>query len=697
MLLPPRPSSICSACWKGPFAAQLGFLGEPVKDHPDEHTDTIWSWTGGYTYTVSPLALLFRATVGGCKWCKNILSRTGANVYNSGMWWPVTRLRRPLNIRVGLAANAKDPAILCIIVFNGISLYDRPVRLYDSFSTYTTIDDPAARYISGRARLTDVGSDRTFDLTKACIQQCVQEHERCRTTSSSHPDDSGRHTPTRLIDCTDLERPRIILTKGSPHTYVALSYVWGGEQPHRTTEANLSSYMAGINPSNLPQTIRDAIYVTHKLGVGYLWIDSLCIIQDSPQDKHRELASMCDVYRRAYLTIDAASAERASDGFLQDRPPLEPPMLTLPFICPGGPANAVAEVGKLHIPGSKYNMLPTMDRLNLTTRQRAWCLQEKLLSTRCLVFTKDTVRLGCQTITQNIGGAYHDDADEVPRLPDSVFDPAGQRIERYSDEWMEIRRRWHAVVRDYASRELSYPSDKLVACAALAEMFATALGSTYVAGSWNDDFLLLDLLWHCKLALPSPAGYRAPSWSWASASHLLVEYRDPARPEAAFRKGKMAEVVSCTVTVQNESFPLGPVTSGLLILRAHLFKCKLREERFVNQVYVEYGSDEVRLDSHLDRELEDNYPGGVWAVPLRRDVQDEESEDASRPTLCAGLLLAKYEPDSNNGSCEPEKEHLRIFRRVGYFEVEHWRDHDMQRLGWNGEWSLETATQFGIV
>ncbi|KAI0333454.1 HET-domain-containing protein [Cubamyces sp. BRFM 1775] len=696
MPLPPRPSSICSACWKGPFAAQLGLLGQPVEEHPDEHTAVSWSWTGGYTYTVSLPALLFRATL-GCKWCKFLAERLGARSLKH-MWRPTTRWRRPLNVRIGGVPRAEDgdPASLRIIVDNGVNLYESPMRLYDRFSTYTTLDDPAARFIPGRARLTDVGSDRTLALAKACVEQCVREHERCRAISSSEPNSLERHVPTRLIDCTDPHRLHIILTKGVPHAYAALSYVWGGDQPHRTTKANLSSYMTGIDPTNLPQTIRDAIYVTHKLGIGFLWIDSLCIIQDSPEDKLRELPSMRDVYRRAYLTIDAASAEKASDGFLQDRPPSEPPMLTLPFICPGGPTNTVAEVGKLYIPGSIYNALPTMDRLRLTTRQRAWCLQEKLLSTRCLVFTGDTVRLGCQTVTQNIGGAYHDDKEEVPRLPDTVFNPGQRPVERYSDDWLEIRHRWHAVVRDYASRELSYPSDKLVACAGLTEMFAVALGSTYVAGLWNDDFFLLDLLWHCKLALPSPAGYRAPSWSWASAMHLLVEYRDPARPEPAFVRGKMAEVVSCTVTVQDESFPLGPVTGGLLILRAHLFNCKVQEERSGNEVYVVSGSTEVRLSSHLDRELEETYPEGVWAVPLRRDIEEGDSEDISRSTLCAGLLLTEHaEPDSNNGGLGSGD--LRIFRRVGYFEIEHWRNHDMQGLGWDGEWSLETAAQFGIV
>ncbi|KAI0653356.1 heterokaryon incompatibility protein-domain-containing protein [Cubamyces menziesii] len=125
--------------------------------------------------------------------------------------------------------------------------------------------------------------------------------------------------PTRLIDCSDLECLRII--EASPDmrgTYIALSYVWGEDQPHRTTEMNLSSYKVKIDPAILPRTILDAIHVTRALGIYLLWIDSLCIVQDSEKDLHHELARMRDVYRHAYLTIDAASAAKVSEGFLQD-------------------------------------------------------------------------------------------------------------------------------------------------------------------------------------------------------------------------------------------------------------------------------------------------------------------------------------------------------------------------------------------
>ncbi|EIW52272.1 uncharacterized protein TRAVEDRAFT_84086, partial [Trametes versicolor FP-101664 SS1] len=143
-------------------------------------------------------------------------------------------------------------------------------------------------------------------LAKDCVDECARGHARCRALLASHESDAL--LPTRLIDCSDPSRPRLAPTDGLRGKYCALSYVWGEPQPHSTLTSNVHVYTAGINPANLPQTIRDAIYVTHELGMQYLWADTLCIIQDSGQDKRRELARMHRIYRDAHLTIIASDA-----------------------------------------------------------------------------------------------------------------------------------------------------------------------------------------------------------------------------------------------------------------------------------------------------------------------------------------------------------------------------------------------------
>lgn len=127
-----------------------------------------------------------------------------------------------------------------------------------------------------RSPILDVGSPRALSLARACVDECVRGHEHCiKFSTSSDPD-----LPTRVIDCANPARPRLLPTGGRRGRYLTLSYVWGGDQLHKTIMANISAYECGIDLSLLPATIRDAIHVTQALGFEYLWVDSLCIIQD---------------------------------------------------------------------------------------------------------------------------------------------------------------------------------------------------------------------------------------------------------------------------------------------------------------------------------------------------------------------------------------------------------------------------------
>ncbi|KAJ8474943.1 hypothetical protein ONZ51_g6891 [Trametes cubensis] len=297
----------------------------------------------------------------------------------------------------------------------------------------------------------------------------------------------------------------------------------------------------------------------------------------------RELASMRDVYRHAYLTIDAASAASVADGFLQDRQPLDQEAM-LPWIRPDGQIGMVYLVVR-----DPYNDSPNPDVLTCGwdqtsyTNTRAWCLQEALLSTRSLVFTPETVQLRCHSGTRNIGGAKHRADGDLCRLPDAIFHPE-QLVAHGSEEWRSTRKSWCGAVEDYSRRSLSDPSDKLVACAGLAEMFARVLRSEYLAGLWRDS-LLRDLLWERCLYSdrqtlgpePSghPRGYRAPSWSWAS-TDVAVNFMTSSNGEP------LVEVVECTVTLKDKTLlPFGPVIDGSLVLRTRwrLHPCKKHTER----------------------------------------------------------------------------------------------------------------------
>ncbi|KAI0333466.1 HET-domain-containing protein [Cubamyces sp. BRFM 1775] len=569
----PRPETICAVAWDGVFAAQFGIWADQIERHWDADKKER-HWTGGCEYTVSSSVWLTCAA-SGCSWCR-FLERHFLETLRESEW-PVDTV----HIRVGSEDGScrvdseveKKPGTVDTIT---IVVNNNPRK----FDVYTDSDDPASVQINGRTRIPDVGTPRTLALAKASIEECVRDHVRCQAITpyiiGSAP------LPTRLIDCSDPHRVRVVKTDSSMRgTYAALSYVWGTDhdQSHRCTRRNLSAYLVGIDPTDLPQTIRDAIYLTHALGIPFLWTDGLCIIQDAPEDMNRELASMRDVYRHAYLTIDAASAASVTDGFLGELRPLDPEA-TLPWMCAEG------RIGMVYLMvRDPYSDSPKPDVLTVGwdktnhTDTRAWCLQEKLLSTRSLVFTSETVQLRCHSMTQNVGGAKHRAEADLCRLPDAVFHPE-QHVAHNPDEWRTIRRRWCEAIQDYTCRSLSEPSDKLVACAGLAELFARVLRSDYLAGLWRDS-LLRDILWRRSYTsydhhtirfgpMERPSEYRAPSWSWAAvdAAVIMMTSRDG---------WALAEVAECTVVLKDKTLlPFGPVIGGTLILRTQwrLHPCK---------------------------------------------------------------------------------------------------------------------------
>ncbi|KAI0333465.1 hypothetical protein GY45DRAFT_1319776 [Cubamyces sp. BRFM 1775] len=464
--------------------------------------------------------------------------------------------------------------------------------------------------------------------------------------------------------------------------------------------------MAGIDPSRLPQTIRDAIRVTQALGILLLWTDSLCIIQDSPEDKHRELAYMLDVYRCAYLTIHAASAACASEGFLHNQRPLDT-QAVLPFICP--PGCAAPSAGSSEVLGNVY-LLPCPSALRQTsdvetdsealayasqTGHRAWCLQETLVSTRLLVFSSETLQLRCQSMTQNVGGAHHRTSDwDLTRLPFTIFSTV-RAAPRGSDEWRATRQTWDNVVRDYSRRLLSHPSDKLAACAGLAEMFSHALGATYVAGLWRDT-LLVDLFWQsCDDGagrLPPTSyrhhgEYRAPSWSWASFEGEVLP-RVPSLSDFTLHNGSpelhaMAELVNCSVTPLDEKVPFGAVTRGSLTLRTWLLKVRSIWGSHVHRSsLVQYlvpaqtaqdaadsdhnrrqsdgsAASAFRLWSRLDSD-EDDLVQDLWIIPVWRLCEGDGG--------ILGLVLGEAESDAVRQTA-PGAVAERVYRRVGHWAV----------------------------
>ena len=139
------------------------------------------------------------------------------------------------------------------------------------------------------------------------VSKCSHDHPNC-------PGNSPTKLPTRVIEIIDEDHLRLA-SEQPDGLYAALSYCWGGHQPFQTTRETSTSNFQGFTLVGLPKTLQDAILLTRKLGLQFLWVDSLCIVQDDSDDKAKELSKMAEYYTKAHITICAAD-EKCTTGFL---------------------------------------------------------------------------------------------------------------------------------------------------------------------------------------------------------------------------------------------------------------------------------------------------------------------------------------------------------------------------------------------
>ncbi|KDR79282.1 hypothetical protein GALMADRAFT_208711 [Galerina marginata CBS 339.88] len=524
--IPPHIQSLlCSACWNTLFsfssfqAAQTS--PPPASDTPEASANR----TRGFSYTTQPWAAIVDGEGRGCNWCdilwSNILEyRKGRrDQHLRTEEWPEDDESWLFTIR--LEKRKEPPGHMMLNIFIGEDMFP------NTYEVHADPDDVAASIIPGRNILWKISSQECFQQAVASLDDCIANHPSC---PKPHP----TRLPTRVVDCSDPSNPRLF-QPATPLTapYVTLSYVWGQAQPHSTTSTNLHTYLtAGIPAVHLPKTIQDAIASTHALGLRYLWTDTLCILQDSPDDKAREIAQMCDIYTRAHVTIVAACAKKAGDGFLHDRQ--DPEASALPFWVAGsapedegGSSGVAIALGTMRVREQAY--APRDEPVN----RRAWCFQERLLSPRALIYASHTVQYQCREGTRNVGCASNffveGKIDEL-RMPEIGVGMAARELGEKERE--AVWKVWKGILEEYTRRSLTSPMDKLVALSGVAQYFARYWGTDdlvgpntstemeigYMAGLWKHN-LSVDLLWYRSSAsarAPRPAEYRAPSWSWAA-------------------------------------------------------------------------------------------------------------------------------------------------------------------------------------
>ncbi|KAG5751657.1 hypothetical protein H9Q70_005713 [Fusarium xylarioides] len=153
-------------------------------------------------------------------------------------------------------------------------------------------------------------------MIRGWIRDCIDYHEDCKVVSEDRP------FPTRVVYVGDDDtEPHLFIPRSEDRgRYIALSHCWGDVMPLKTTRATFAEFCQKVDFARFPKTFQEAMVVCRKLNIEYLWIDSLCIIQDDEHDWAVESPKMCDVYQNAYLTIAAAAAHNSSEGLFRLRP-----------------------------------------------------------------------------------------------------------------------------------------------------------------------------------------------------------------------------------------------------------------------------------------------------------------------------------------------------------------------------------------
>ncbi|KAH8589841.1 heterokaryon incompatibility protein-domain-containing protein, partial [Bisporella sp. PMI_857] len=303
--------------------------------------------------------------------------------------------------------------------------------------------------------------------------------------------------------------------------YAALSYCWGSTEFVTLSKSNISSFKAGIDINTLPETIHDAIQVARSLRIPYLWVDSLCIIQDSLEDKAEEISKMSEIYQNATITLSAASSKDSFQGILSKREDVES------AIQPKSKG-----LGTVLLSLDPYCGYITRNFTDSPISQRAWTLQESLLSPRLLVFDTGPLQWKCLQRSSIYGLDSPSKNNLMSRaLADPLLDsdlrhkflairhPEGSYVRKDAQSvcaWLEI-------VTTYTSRAMKNAEDRLLALSGIAAQWKQITGWTYISGIWVEIFPNC-LQWRYDFSrdaagsnsISRPGRYRAPSWSWAS-------------------------------------------------------------------------------------------------------------------------------------------------------------------------------------
>jgi hypothetical protein len=351
------------------------------------------------------------------------------------------------------------------------------------------------------------GSSRdaaSLDQAARWLAECRNNHGQCGAKEASFQ-------PTRLLFLGDEVQNtiRLVENEASCPIYAALSHRWSEEtQQVRLEHHNIAQRRQdGISLRELPPMMQDAISVLRQLGVLYVWIDCMCIIQDDKDDWETEAATMASVYANAELTLAATWCAGSGQSLFHDG---------------SGNSSTAFDIREMNgVPIFLRSVWPHyMERdaeeglfaeAEWPLLTRAWVYQEQYLSRRMLHFTRHELFWECNKVLDCECSWYGTGENSTTTLASHYRQPAASK-------------QWSQIISEYSRRNKTFQSDSLPALAGIAKSFGKQKpdAGRYLCGLWEDQ-LESCLFWY--LNEPSrarPDIGRMPSWSWASVTGSIT-------------------------------------------------------------------------------------------------------------------------------------------------------------------------------
>lgn len=495
-----------------------------------------------------------------CPFCRlicKVIGRAWGVTYNSAKFNLSNEIscqlfiqsRSPLSVQEAHCIRHPQPRLL-------LATNKKPPNFYQNRDPQRKIDRTSQSYIvaeiesiPSQAELNylprlEVGSRINYSLLKSWLDECQKhDHSRMAMKQKKYAPFQAQNS-FRLIDVEE----ECLVQKDGTCSYMALSYVWGslptlqfpGDNEREipvllTLQRNVKDLSVARSLSKLrttsratgriPLTVRDAMEFTRQMGIRYLWVDTLCIIQDDPKDKPYLIGHMDDIYNHATATIVAAVGNNADAGLRGVSPRR------------GRPIEVTKIVNASN--GTTLHLSPCLLSLTEETRDetwsgRGWVFQEQSLSQRCLYFTAEEIFFNCSDGQRREGYDY---AHAI-----KTFETANVLVRTGPPWWTRNLRKdldptpyhylgdvsgkldvqaYQVAIQDYSRRNLTLPQDILNAFEGIFNRFARSSNepqlSIFQVQGIHPHLLFQAILWFpiaeskkrvCK------AGLRFSTWSW---------------------------------------------------------------------------------------------------------------------------------------------------------------------------------------